>query len=407
MSVGFGWSLSDVALLANVIRKVVKALNEDDGAKVEYQRVMKSLRDLEGVLNEIRSILSKVDTVFGNALRGQLDLSTSSIGTFYKKLVNGYGKSLSGDEPLRRTKGFSKKVSWALLKSFSGDESLRRTKGFSKKLSWAFLAAEELSQFRQQLSDQLNTVKFLMITHIWCGFLQPLKVHSIAKRLEYRQTAAESKEQVTASHALVQDLFNTSALNSRETRLMLVELKTLLTPYLDTARNLRETRSLTCRDINRTSQSALSNDESRLETAEIASEASSEEAPISDRSTMLDRSALMDHLTVIRNMQLQSTNAQRCIENSVDTIRTELSNVLFNENAQMRRNLQEQGELFTMMSQSFEGIRLTMQELAQSQRDKSSKAELVTRQSSHIPLHTSTEVVSNQSVPPLLSVDPS
>ena len=132
-----------MVLLANVVRKVVKALDETHGAKAEYQRVMRSLRDLESCLSEIRSVLCKVDTVFGNALRGQLDSSTSSIDVFYRKFVSKYGEGLSGNG------------------------SPRRTRGLSKKLSWAFSAAEELSQFRHQLSDQLNTVKFLMITHVW------------------------------------------------------------------------------------------------------------------------------------------------------------------------------------------------------------------------------------------------
>ena len=152
MSAGFGWSLSDVALLANATRKVLKALDEHNGAGADYQRVIKSLRDLESVLNEIRSILSKVDTVFGNALRGQLDLSTSSINIFYQKLISRYDTALSGKE------------------------STGRARSVSRKVSWAFTAAEELSCFRQQLSDQLNTVKFLIITHVWYGALQHLRV---------------------------------------------------------------------------------------------------------------------------------------------------------------------------------------------------------------------------------------
>ena len=165
MSAGFGWSVSDVVLLTMATLKVIKALDQDRGAVSEYQRATRSLRNLEATLNEVWSILDKVKPVFRNALAGQLDVSTSSIGQFHERLVCKYGEALSGNAS----------------NSFY--------KGFSRKLSWTFSAAEELSHFRLQLLDQLNTVKFLMITHVWYEDLLPCEtqiLHNVAKNPEGR-----------------------------------------------------------------------------------------------------------------------------------------------------------------------------------------------------------------------------
>ena len=111
MSAGFGWSLSDVALLTKVTIKVTKALDHNNGAKMEYRRALVSLCNLEAVLNEIRTILVRVDPVFRNALYGQLDVSTSSIALFHANLVKKYGAALSEDGSNDSFQSFSKK-SW-------------------------------------------------------------------------------------------------------------------------------------------------------------------------------------------------------------------------------------------------------------------------------------------------------
>ena len=147
MSFGFGWSVSDVAFLTNVTIKVMKALREEGGAKSEYQRAVRSLETLQATLTEVRKILQHVEPVFRNAISGQLDDSTSSIDQINSKLLAKFSRALGENA------------------SNAKDISLPRYS--FRKVHWAFSAANELSQFRSQLAEQLDTVKLLMITHVW------------------------------------------------------------------------------------------------------------------------------------------------------------------------------------------------------------------------------------------------
>ena len=147
MSAGFGWSLSDVVLLTKVTRNVIKALSNERGARAQYHKVIRSLIALETTLREVHAILQVADPVFRNAVHGQLDLSTSSIRDFYDSLVSKYAGILCED--------------------IHGHSFSR----FRKKIHWAFSAAEEVCQFRTHLSEQLENVKLLMVTHIWFIFL--------------------------------------------------------------------------------------------------------------------------------------------------------------------------------------------------------------------------------------------
>ena len=186
---------------------------------------------------------------------------------------------------------------------------------------------------------------------------------------------------------------------------MFVELKNLLTPYLDTAKVLQDMQSVNPRDTNQTSQSTLISSGSRHESIDRASKDSSEEVPISHSSALFDGSILMDHLTAIRNMQLQSADAQRSLVSSIDTIRDELGILAIGKDVQIRRTLQEQGERLTKMTRSFEDIRLAMQELVIAQQDNSTNASIMVRRPALIPLPTEKETVSNQSVLLLVSFD--
>ena len=150
MSVGFGWSVGDIILLARTIRKVVDALDQDSGATSKYQKATKSLQNLQLTLQEVHAILSNAEPIFRNAIRGQLDQSTSSISDFNKKLHKKYDYALGCDSPKEKYRG-----AW-------------------RKLGWAFGAAKELTEFRLQLTDQLNAVKFLIISDIWYGSLNRL-----------------------------------------------------------------------------------------------------------------------------------------------------------------------------------------------------------------------------------------
>lgn len=143
MSAGFGWSIGDVILLAKTIQKVVTALKCEGGASSEFQKTFRSRESLQLVLTEIHTILVTTDPRFRNAIRAQVDISSSSIAAFNNTLYNKYGTALSTSAPKRALSGPLKKAKWALL------------------------AAEDIAAFQAELSGQLEVVKMLMTMQLW------------------------------------------------------------------------------------------------------------------------------------------------------------------------------------------------------------------------------------------------
>ena len=143
MSAGFGWSLSDVALLTRYVGTIHKALKEEGGSAPQYREATSTLSSLRLVLDQIQSGLNATNPGFRNALQAQLDVATSSIASFNTKLQEEYGDKLSNNTPTGRCHG-----TWP-------------------KVKWAFSAAKELGDFWIILSRQLEIVKLLILSETY------------------------------------------------------------------------------------------------------------------------------------------------------------------------------------------------------------------------------------------------
>ncbi len=140
MSAGFGWSLSDVRLLAHYAGKIYSALKEESGSASEYQQATTTLLSLQTVLEQIQFGLKATDPSFRNALKAQLVNPTNSIASFNTKLIDKYGDKLNSHAPSARHHGM-----WP-------------------KVRWAFSAAEDLKRFWMDLSRHLEIVKLLILS---------------------------------------------------------------------------------------------------------------------------------------------------------------------------------------------------------------------------------------------------
>lgn len=145
MSAGFGWSLGDVILLAKTTHKITAALRQNGGASSEFQKTFRSFESLRLTLTEINTILVNTDSRFRNAIRAQVDDSSSSIAAFNDTLQKKYGRALSSTAPKGPLSG-----AW-------------------RKARWALLAAEDIAAFQAELSGQLEIVKMLMAMQLWYG----------------------------------------------------------------------------------------------------------------------------------------------------------------------------------------------------------------------------------------------
>ena len=139
---GFGFSTTDLILLAQVTSKVVHAL-KDQGARSEYQKATRDLESLQAVLETLREFFGdpSISASLRNAVQTQFLVAAKSIATFNRKLQTKYGDSLgvlSTSAPHRKA---------------------------IKSIDWASRVAEDLSKFGIELSQQLEPAKFLCLLH--------------------------------------------------------------------------------------------------------------------------------------------------------------------------------------------------------------------------------------------------
>jgi hypothetical protein len=103
MSAGFGWSISDVVLLAKTARTVHNALKKEGGAAEDFQDARFSLNTLQLILEHVQKVLAKADPSFRNALGAQLEMSIGSVSDFNVRLQAKYGEKLGEVNPLYTT----------------------------------------------------------------------------------------------------------------------------------------------------------------------------------------------------------------------------------------------------------------------------------------------------------------
>ena len=170
-----------------------------------------------------------------------------------------------------------------------------------------------------------------------------------------------------------------SAETSIEVKIILEELKALLAPYFESARELRDLKLKLCWDAKQASQATRNAMRPHFVSMQRHLEMSRREVRSLEKSAQLDRSIMQEHLTAIVNTQLQSVGANLTLTASVDKIREELSNLLLDEGRQTRRRLREQEEQLRLMRQSFEEARIILLQSAHSQEEKSTMPHDVSR----------------------------
>lgn len=138
----FGFGVGDFAIFTKFSTKVIKALRDEGGSKIEYQIAERQCQEFLSAASELNSLdLSRVPESF----RERLTTSTtnfSSIIEQFRKTIKSYEKSLG--------------------------EKSRGTRFFSapKKVQWALLAAEDLLSVRQALTAQMSLIHLSIETSI-------------------------------------------------------------------------------------------------------------------------------------------------------------------------------------------------------------------------------------------------
>lgn len=140
MAAAFGFSTGDFITSINLIKDLVKALNDSRGSSKEYLEVIAELRGLEVALLHVKAQDDGIIQVNQrSALRQAVRDSQTSIENFLKSLT---------------------KYDGHLSSMGSGN----RWKDAVRKIQWRLCMAEELTPFRLRIASHVQTIEMLMAT---------------------------------------------------------------------------------------------------------------------------------------------------------------------------------------------------------------------------------------------------
>lgn len=136
----FGFSVSDFVSGVNLVRDLIKALEDSAGSSAEYRDLIKELYSLERALLEVKHLdLDESQHSQGIALQQAAIQCQQAIDVFLQKIRK--------FQPALRTGG---------SKSWCRD-------GF-RKVEWALYKKEDVQQFRAQLHGHTASINILLIT---------------------------------------------------------------------------------------------------------------------------------------------------------------------------------------------------------------------------------------------------
>ena len=136
----FGFSVGDFVSGINLVRELIKALEDSAGSSAEYRDLIKELYSLERALIEVKHLdLDDTQHSQGIALQQAATQCQQTIDEFLQKIQK--------FRPAFRVGG--SKSSWR--------DSLR-------KIEWALYKKEDVQRFRAQLNGHTASIKILLMT---------------------------------------------------------------------------------------------------------------------------------------------------------------------------------------------------------------------------------------------------
>lgn len=136
----FGFPIGDFVSGINLIRELIKALEDSAGSSAEYRELIKELYSLERALIEVKHLdFDESQHSQGVALKQAATQCQQTIDEFLQKIRK--------FQPALRTGG--SKSSWR--------DGLR-------KVEWALYKKEDVERFRAQLNGHTASINLLMMT---------------------------------------------------------------------------------------------------------------------------------------------------------------------------------------------------------------------------------------------------
>ena len=153
------------------------------------------------------------------------------------------------------------------------------------------------------------------------------------------------------------DTIKVSAASSTELRTKIEDLRTLLLPFLETAKELRSMEFTISKSIEKKSQTIRHGIRDALTLMQRKFEDNTLENVTTSRLTMIDHNVVQEHLMEISNGQTRSIEAQLAMATSIKEMRAELSSLHQREILQSRSPL-DIVERYRLMKKDFDDLRM-------------------------------------------------
>jgi predicted HicB family RNase H-like nuclease len=140
MAVPFGFSVGDFIAGINLVKDVIKALQDSRGSSKEYLELIAELRSLETALFEVKTLDLRIEQRAKRAaLREASKQCQTSIDNFLKDLMK-YSTNLRLGGSLCAWKDAYRKIQWKLCKK------------------------DDLVRFREEIGFHVQSIQMLMLT---------------------------------------------------------------------------------------------------------------------------------------------------------------------------------------------------------------------------------------------------
>lgn len=140
MAAAFGFSAGDLIMGVNLIRNIIKALNDSKGSSKEYLELICELRGLEVVLIQVESQYSLItDLGQQSALRQSVEECVTIVEKFLRSLGKYHGH----------------------LSLFGSNNKLKDS---VRKMQWHLCKADELNSFRLCITLHVQRIQLMLTT---------------------------------------------------------------------------------------------------------------------------------------------------------------------------------------------------------------------------------------------------
>ena len=144
LPVPFGFSAGDVIAVCILVKDIIKALDDAQGASAEYQQLSRELWSLDRALLEVEMLSRTCDT----------SVELNALSSTTRRVVGQCRESM--ELFLRKLRTYN----GSLRQGGSGD----RIRDAGKKIKWALTHKEEVARFRTEINAHSSTINMLLIT---------------------------------------------------------------------------------------------------------------------------------------------------------------------------------------------------------------------------------------------------